>query len=90
MKKVTLLACLLALTLGASAQNHQSASPVAIPPNARLGERPNAVGGVTTIHPPAARSADATARPASNGGPQGPPASKTPPNAVQVPPTAKK
>ena len=90
MKKVTLLVCLLALTLGASAQNHQSVNPVAIPPNARGGERPNAVGGITTIQPPAAKSTDAVTKPASNGGPQGPPTAKTPPNAVRVPPTAKK
>ena len=88
MKKVTLLACLMVLTLCASAQNRQSVSPIAIPPNAR-GERPNAVGPITTIHPPVAQSAEAAAKPAPNGGPQGPPVSKTPPNAVPVRSTAK-
>jgi hypothetical protein len=35
MKTVTLLACLLALTLGASAQASQTVSPIAVPPIAK-------------------------------------------------------
>jgi len=90
MKKVSLFACLLALALSASAQNHRPVSPNAIRPNA-IG--PNARGasanaeGVTTIHP----AADAKAAP--SGGPQGPPVKKIPPNAVgpnAVDPTATK
>ena len=89
-KTLVLLACLLALTLGASAQNRQPVSSIAIPPTARGGERATAIG-ITTIHlPPAAQSADAAAKPAPNGGPQGPPVAKTPPSAVHVSPTAKK
>ena len=90
MKNVTLFACLLVMTLGATAQNSHSTNPVAIPPNARGGERPNAVGGVTTVHVPQAAASEAAAKPAPNGGPQGPPVAKTPPNAVSVAPTARK
>jgi hypothetical protein len=88
MKNVTLFACLLVMTLGATAQNSHSTNPVAIPPNARGGERPNAVGGVTTVHVP--QASEAAVKPAPNGGPQGPPVAKVPPNAVQVGNTAKK
>jgi hypothetical protein len=91
MKKVTLLASLLALTLGASAQNYQSVRPIAIPPNARGGERPNAINGVTTVHPDkAAQSENTAVKPATHGGPQAPPVAKVPPNAVHVGSTAKK
>ena len=91
MKKLTLLASLLALALGASAQSHQSVGPVAIPPNARGGARTNAVGVTTTTHPAAAvQSSAAAAKPASNGGPQAPPIAKVPPHVVPVPPIAKK
>jgi len=93
MKKVELLAGLLALALGASAQNHRPVSPNAIRPNA-IG--PNAhrasanAEGVTTIHPAAAaQSADAAAKPSSSDDPPGPTARKVRPNAV-VGPTAKK
>jgi len=90
MKKLTLLACLLALTLGASAQNHQSVSPTAIPPNARGGEKANAVGA-TTIRPVAAsQSADSAAKPAPDTGHKVPPIATMPPNAVREAPTAKK
>jgi len=89
MKKVTLLACLLALTLGASAQNQQST--VRIPPNARGGERPNAISGVTTVHPDAAAEPANTAdKPARHGDRQVPPVAKVPPNAVHAGNTAKK
>jgi len=91
MKNVTLFACLLVMTLGASAQNSVSSNPVAIPPNARGGERPNAVGAITTVHiPQASLSSEAAAKPAPNGGPQGPPTIiKTPPNALPVGSTVK-
>ncbi len=89
MKNLSLFACLLVLTLGASAQNAISVGPIAIPPNARNGAKANA-DGTTTIEHAQAQSSTAAAKPAPNGGPQGPPVSKTPPNAVQVPPTAKK
>ncbi len=88
MKNVTFFACLFVLTLGASAQNARTVSPIAIPPNAHQGERANANGITALDHVVTAQSA--AAKPASNGGPQGPPVAKTPPNAVQVPPTAKK
>jgi hypothetical protein len=89
MKKVTLLACLLALAVSASAQNQQSVSRIAIPPNARGGEKPNAINGVTRSHSAAASEA-ATAKAVPNGGPQEPPIAKAPPNAVHAGPTARK
>ncbi|MGO9516157.1 MAG: hypothetical protein ACLPND_03850 [Candidatus Korobacteraceae bacterium] len=88
MKNVTLFACLLVPTLGASAQTARTVSPIAIPPNARGGEK-HAVGITVADHAVSGQSATA-AKPAANGGPQGPPVVKQPPNAVQVPPTAKK
>ena len=90
MKKLTLLASLLALALGASAQSHQSVGPVVIPPNARGGARTNAVGVTTTTPPAAAVQSAAAAKPASNGGLQAPPIAKVPPHVVPVPPIAKK
>jgi len=89
MKKVTLLASLLALALGASAQNQPSA--VRVPPNARGGERPNAISGVTTVHPDAAAEPANTAdKPARHEDRRVPPVAKVPPSAVHVSPTAKK
>jgi len=85
MKNVTLFACLLVLTLGASAQS-ASVSRIAIPPNAHSIERAHAI----TVADHAVSAQPAPAKPAANGGPQGPPTQKQPPNAVQVPPTAKK
>ncbi len=82
MKNVTLLTCLLALTLGASAQSSRSVNPIAIPPNARGGERGSAVGITTTPNAVAAKSVSGTAQPA-------PIAHKTPPNST-VPPVPKK
>ena len=86
MKNVTLFACLLVLTLGASAQSVRSVSPVAIPPNAR-GAR--ALDNGVTVADHAAATQSATAKPAANGGPQGPPEAKVPPKAVPVQPKAK-
>ena len=88
MKTVTFFACLFVLTLAASAQNAISVSPVAIPPNAHQGERANA-NGITALDR-AVTAQSAAAKPAPSGGPQGPPVAKVPPNAVQVPPTARK
>jgi hypothetical protein len=92
MKNVTLLACLLVLTLGASAQNAISVRPIAIPPNAHNGPKADVDANAITVadHAVSGQSATAVAKPAANGGPQGPPTQKNPPNAVQVPPTAKK
>ena len=87
MKNVTLFACLLVLTLGASAQTSSSVSRIAIPPNAHSKEEAHAI--TVADHAVSGQSASA-AKPAANGGPQGPPVVKQPPNAVQVPPTAKK
>ena len=87
MKKVTLFACLLVLTLGASAQSAISVSPTAISPNAHRGVQANAKDITAANH---AVSAQSAAKPQSNGGPPGPPVSKQPPTAVQVPPVAKK
>ncbi len=87
MKNATLFACLLVLTLGASAQSARTVSPIAIPPNARGGEKH--VNGITVADHAVSGQSDA-AKPASNGNPQGPPVAKQPPNAVQVPRTAKK
>jgi hypothetical protein len=88
MKNVTFFACLIVLTLGASAQSVLFVSPVAIPPNAHQGQRANANGITALDH--AATVQSAAAKPAPSGGPQGPPTAKTPPNAIQVPPVAKK
>jgi len=91
MKNATLFACLMVLTLGANAQSSRSAGPVAIPPNAHSGERPNVIGGVTTIHHDAAAQAvNTNAKPASDGGPQGPPVAKIPPNSQRPGPIARK
>ncbi len=90
MTKVTLLTFLLALTVGASAQNPQSVSRTAIPPNARGGEKPNAISGVARANSAAADSEAATAKAIPSGGPQEPPVAKVPPNAVHHGPTARK
>ena len=87
MKNVTLFACLLVLTIGASAQTSSSVSRIAIPPNAHSKEEAHAI--TVADHAVSGQSASAE-KPAANGGPQGPPVVKQPPNAVQVPPTAKK
>ena len=92
MKNVTLFACLLVLTLGAAAQTSRTVRPIAIPPNAHNGAQSNS-NGTTTINHAAGQSAEAKS--AISGGPQGPPVVKppivvAPPNAVHVPPTARK
>jgi len=81
MKKVSLLACLMLLTLGANAQIATIVRPNAIPPNAHRGPRTNDAG-VTTVSSQAPK-------PAPNGGPQGPPVAKVPPNST-VPPVVRK
>jgi hypothetical protein len=81
MKKVTLFACLLVLTLGANAQVTTFVRPNAIPPNARRVAASE--NGVTTVSPQAPK-------PTSNGGPQAPPIAKVPPHVNTVPPVAKK
>jgi len=89
MKNVTLFACLFVLTLGASAQNAISTSPVAIPPNARGGEKKSASPITVADHAVNGQAANAVTTVKSDGSPQ-PPIAKTPPNAVHVPPVAKK
>jgi len=90
MKNASLFACLLVLTLGASAQSSRSVSPIAIPPNARGGVSANPIG-ITRIHRTAeAQSADSAASSVSSDAKQVPPTAKAPPIAVKVPPTAKK
>lgn len=90
MKNTTLLGCLLVLALGANAQTSRSVRPIAIPPNAHNGAKAEGNGTTTIDHSAQAQSGSASVKPAANGGPQGPPTSKTPPNAVQVPPPARK
>jgi hypothetical protein len=89
MKNATLFACLLVLTLGASAQNARSASPIAVPPNARGGEKRSATGITVAGHAVSGQSANAVTKATSEGS-QVPPIAKAPPNAVHVPPVAKK
>ena len=90
MKKVTLFASLLVLTLGASAQNAISVSAIAIPPNAHRGVKADAHGITVADHAVSGQPANAVSKSATSGGPQGPPSSTVPPIAVRVPPTAKK
>ena len=87
MKNLTLFACLLVLTLGASAQSARSVSPVAIPPDAR-GVR--ALGNGITVADHVVKAQSDAAKPPANGGPQGPPTAKVPPSALKVPALARK
>jgi hypothetical protein len=87
MKKVTLFACLFVLTLGASAQNASSISPVAIPPNARGGEKKSASPITVADHAVTGQPANAVT---SSSARALPPIAVTPPNSVHVPPVAKK
>jgi hypothetical protein len=90
MKNVTLFACLLVLTLGASAQSAISVSSAAISPNAHNGAKADAHGVTTADRAVSAKSASANPNSAISGGPQGPPVSKAPANAVTVSSNAKK
>jgi hypothetical protein len=90
MKKVTLFACLLVLALGASAQTALSVRPIAIPPNAHNGAKAEANGITVADHAVSGQSPNAVSKSSTSGGQQVPPIAKTPPNAVHVPPVAKK
>jgi len=90
MKKLTLFASLLVLTLGANAQTAISISPIAIPPNAHRGVKADANGITTSDHAVSGQAANAASKSATSGGPVGPPVAKTPPVAVPVPPVARK
>jgi hypothetical protein len=90
MKTVTLFASLLVLTLGASAQNAISVSPIAVPPNAHRGPKADASPITVSDHAVSGQAPNAVTKAATSGGSQVPPIAKTPPNAVHVPPVAKK
>jgi len=67
MKKVTLFACLLALTLSASAQSRQSVGSNTVPSNTHDGKPRNAAPGATKLPlNVGSQSADAAAKAAAN------------------------
>jgi hypothetical protein len=88
MKNIRLFACLMLLSLGANAQHAIPVSPIAIPPNAHS-VKADANGVATSSNAASAQSANAASKASSTSGPSGPPVAKQPPNAVQVPPTAR-
>ena len=81
MKKASLFACLLVLSLGASAQSRQSVGATSVGSNAHGGEPPVAVRGVNRIPPNVGpQAATATAQQPTT---TVPPTAKVPPTAVK-------
>ena len=89
MKKLALFTSLLVLALGASAQNAISVSPIAVPPSTR-GVKAGENGITTSDHAVSGKAANAVTTGSTSGGQPVPPIATAPPNAVHVPPVAKK